>query len=81
MHAEFEKKQYEQHLNLELLKGSNLLFPPGQMLENTVGFDAALFTAHPKFWKHFPAHYKWHHRFLRNAPNGITLLSKYNQFT
>lgn len=73
MHAEFEEKQYEQHLNLELLKGSNLLFPPGQMLENTVGFDAALFTAHPKFWKHFSFYYKWYHRLLHNAPNGISL--------
>lgn len=73
MQAEFEEKEYEQHLNLELLKGSNLLFPPGQMLENTVGFDAALFTAHPKFWKHFPFHYKWHHRLLHNSPNGISL--------
>lgn len=73
MQAEFEEKQYEQHLNIELLRGHNLLFPPGQMLENTVGFDAALFTAHPKFWKHFPYLYKWHHRLLRNAPQGISL--------
>lgn len=73
MQAEFEEKQYEQHLNLELLNGSNLLFPPGQMLENTVGFDAALFTAHPKLWKHFPHLYKWHHWLLRNAPRGMSL--------
>lgn len=73
MQAEFEEKQYEQHLNLELLKGSNLLFPPGQYLENTVGFDAALFTVHPKFWKNFPNLYKWRHWLLHSAPKGISL--------
>lgn len=73
MQAEFEEKQYEQHLNIELLKGSNLLFPPGQMLENTVGFDAALFTTRRNFWKHFPPHYKWYHILMRNAPSGVPL--------
>lgn len=73
MQAEFEEKQYEQHLNIELLRGTNLLFPPGQMLENTVGFDAALFTTNPKFWEHFPYLYKWHHELLRKAPQGISL--------
>jgi hypothetical protein len=53
MIAEFEEKQYELHLNLELLQGSNLLFPPGQVLENILGFDAAIYTRHPRFWTHF----------------------------
>jgi hypothetical protein len=53
MLAEFEEKQYEQHLNNALLEDKKLLFPPGQVLEGYLGFDAALFTIHPKFWKHF----------------------------
>lgn len=73
MKAEFEEKQYEQHLNLELLEGKNLLYPPGQVLENTLGFDAALFSSHPKFWKHFPEYYHLHHRFFRHGPRGIRL--------
>ena len=73
MIAEFEEKQYEGLLNLELLQDNKLLFPPGQVLENTVGFDVALFTEHPKFWRNFPCHYKWYHRILHNAPSGISL--------
>lgn len=73
MKAEFEEKQYEQHLNIELLQGENLILPPGQVLEHTFGFDAVLFSKHPKFWKHYPHMYKWHHRLFRNAPKGIHL--------
>jgi hypothetical protein len=51
MLAEFEEKQYEQQLNIELLQGSNLLFPPGQVLENELGFDAALYTNNKLFWE------------------------------
>ena len=73
MQAEFEEKQYEQHLNIELLQGENLILPPGQVLENTFGFDAALFSKHPDFWRHYPDMYKWYHQILRHAPNGVEL--------
>ncbi|WP_155986104.1 hypothetical protein [Thioalkalivibrio sp. AKL10] len=71
MLAEFEEKQYEQHLNIELLQGSNLIFPPGQHLENVLGFDAALFTRNRDFWRHFLGGYPWYRRFFRNYLNGL----------
>jgi hypothetical protein len=73
MKAEFEEKQYEQHLNLELLQGENLILPPGQVLEHTFGFDAAIFSKHPKFWRHYPYMCKWYHRIFKQAPNGVKL--------
>ncbi len=71
MLAEFEEKQYEQHLNIELLQGSNLIFPPGQHLENVLGFDAALFTRNKAFWRHFLGGYPWYRRFFKNYLNGL----------
>ncbi len=71
MLAEFEEKQYEQHLNIELLQGSNLIFPPGQHLENVLGFDAALFTRNTAFWRHFLGGYPWYRRFFKNYLNGL----------
>jgi len=50
MIAEFEEKQFEQHLNIELIAGKNLFYAPGQFLEHTLGFDVALMTYHPRFW-------------------------------
>ena len=67
MKADFEEKQYEQHLNNELLDGSNLLFPPGQVLEHTLGFDAAIFTRAPQFWRYF------FHICHGNVPRGLKL--------
>ncbi|MCC2617355.1 hypothetical protein LJ739_13975 [Aestuariibacter halophilus] len=71
MLSEFEEKQYEQHLNNELLQGSNLIFPPGQHLENVLGFDAALFTRNKNFWRHFLGSYPWYRRFFRFYLNGM----------
>lgn len=71
MLSEFEEKQYEQHLNIELLQGSNLIFPPGQHLENVLGFDAALFTRNKNFWRHFLGGYPWYRRFFRTYLNGL----------
>lgn len=71
MLSEFEEKQYEQHLNIELLQGSNLIFPPGQHLENVLGFDAALFTKNKHFWRHFLGEYPWYRRFFRSYLDGM----------
>lgn len=59
MHAEFEEKTYEQHLTSELMHNRRLFFPPGQVLENIVGFDVALRTSNHAFWKLFPHMYPW----------------------
>jgi hypothetical protein len=53
MKCEFEEKQFEQHLNLQLLEDYRLLYPPGQVLENIVGFDVALYTKRRSFWRLF----------------------------
>lgn len=71
MLAQFEEKQYEQHLNIELLQGSNLIFPPGQHLENVFGFDAALFTRNRAFWRHFLGGYPWYRRFFKAYLDGL----------
>ncbi|MGA2624732.1 MAG: hypothetical protein ABSF91_12810 [Bacteroidota bacterium] len=52
--AEFEEKTFEQQLTRELLSRRSLFFPPGQMLENSLGFDVALFTHRRHFWRMFP---------------------------
>jgi hypothetical protein len=47
--AEFEEKEFEQTLNGQLCP-SGLMWPPGQVLEELVGFDVALHTVHAVFW-------------------------------
>lgn len=64
MIAEFEEKQFESHLNIELLGGTNLFYAPGQSLENTLGFDAALMTNHKNFLRLFPPFRHPNHRGL-----------------
>jgi len=55
MNAEFEEKQYEQQMNIELLCkcDTSNLFAPGQCLENSLGFDVALYSCNKKFWQFF----------------------------
>ena len=59
-HAEFEEKEYENPLNIELLfnKSTNI-WAPGQVFEEHFGIDSALLATHPTFWKLFnPNHSK-----------------------
>lgn len=87
MIAEFEEKEYEQNLNFELLYKKGLMFSPGQVLENTLGFDVALFSRNRDFWKLFPHHHRYHRfRFFRHFekyfwdfPYGIHLETRYWQ--
>jgi hypothetical protein len=53
MRCEFEEKQFEQHLNNQLVDDKRLIYAPGQVLENVLNFDAALFTTNPHFWRNF----------------------------
>ena len=49
--AEFEEKEYEQPLNVELLFDTkNLLWTPGQVFEEHFGIDAALSSGDPRLW-------------------------------
>lgn len=70
MYAEFEEKTYEQHLTSELVHSRRLFFPPGQVLEDIVGFDVALRTSNHHFWKLFPHMYPWWRRMFFMHPPG-----------
>lgn len=63
--AEFEEKEYEQPLNFELLfDRQNLLWSPGQVLEEHFGIDAAMFSGDPRLWMMFG---------YPDIPNGVIL--------
>ena len=47
--AEFEEKEFEGPLNGQLGLGGPI-WSPGQVLEEAVGFDVAIFTVHATFW-------------------------------
>lgn len=49
--AEFEEKEFECPLNGQLNRGGKM-WPPGQVLEQVVGFDAALFVDAVAVWAH-----------------------------
>lgn len=49
--ADFEEKEYEVPLFVELANGSPYVWSPGQVLENKLAFDGAQFTGNPTFWK------------------------------
>ena len=49
--AEFEEKSYEAPLYNQLERSQNLLFTPGQVLENTLGFDRGLFLSQAAVWE------------------------------
>ena len=49
--AEFEEKSYEGPLYNQLERGNPELFTPGQVLENSLGFDAGLFVAQAALWQ------------------------------
>ncbi len=49
--CEFEEKQYENAANLELARNSPRVFPPGQVLENILGYDVAAEPGDNKIWE------------------------------
>jgi hypothetical protein len=73
MRSEFEEKTYEQHLTSELVHARRLFFPPGQVLEDIVGFDVALRTSNRTFWALFPHMYPAWRAMLFLAPSGAQL--------
>ncbi len=56
--AQFEEKEYEHALAAELAHAS-ILWAPGQVLEQYLGFDFGVFTAHEYLWNihGFPQHH------------------------
>ena len=51
MKAKFEEKTYESYFNNELDKKSDIYFPPGQVLEGSLGFDASSFSKNRGLWR------------------------------
>jgi hypothetical protein len=49
--SEFEEREYEAPLYVQLQHASANVWSPGQVLEAHVGFDHALLTMHPHFWR------------------------------
>lgn len=79
MRAQFEEKTYEQYLTSELVHSRGLFFPPGQVLENIVGFDVALRTSNTTFWKLFPHMNPWWRRMLFAHPPGTRIRQEWWQ--
>lgn len=52
--AEFEEKTYEKLFGQELARGRPICFPPGQVLENLIGFDDAFALPWHDFFLRFP---------------------------
>jgi hypothetical protein len=50
-YAEFEEKEYEGPLNMELIRGSRNLWTPGLVFEYHFGIDAALLVKNRYFWQ------------------------------
>lgn len=67
--AEFEEKEYEFPLYRQLQQTHPVLWPPGQVLEDYLGFDAALMLRDPYIWRLYqrgrplrglsPYHFDW----------------------
>ena len=51
MKVYFEEKTYESYFNNELDSKSSIYFPPGQVLEGLLGFDASANSSNRKLWK------------------------------
>lgn len=73
MKCEFEEKQYEQLLNMELAGTKQILYVPGQVFENVIGIDAAIYSRSRRFWR------LW--RFRPSWPPGVYLEPRFWDWT
>lgn len=62
--SEFEEKEFEAPLYNQLECGTRLVWSPGQVFEQYVGFDRALFLYDPALWRFFG---------VVTAPRGVFL--------
>ncbi|AMJ86151.1 MULTISPECIES: hypothetical protein [Alteromonas] len=51
MKSNFEEKTYESYFNNELDRKSEIYFPPGQVLEGSLGFDSSSFSKNRRLWQ------------------------------
>ena len=66
MKAKFEEKTFESYFNSELDRKSDIYFPPGQVLEGSLGFDASALTRNRRIWRRLGFPY-WFHPHFRGA--------------
>jgi len=52
MKVHFEEKTYESYFNNELDSKASIYFPPGQVLEGLLGFDAVANSKNRRLWKY-----------------------------
>lgn len=77
MQADFEEKEFETQLNAEMRVRYGFIYAPGQVLEHTLGIDAALMCPCTEFWKIMdPPHPDTLYP-IKPVPNGIALNSSY----
>ncbi|MBQ4799990.1 hypothetical protein J8L73_12740 [Pseudoalteromonas sp. MMG006] len=67
MKSNFEEKTYESYFNNELDRKSQVYFPPGQVLEGSLGFDSSSFSKNRKLWRRL-GHPYWFHPDFEGAP-------------
>lgn len=72
MNAEFEEKTYESYFTIELAKQYPIFFPPGQVCEGWLGFDAAFYITSSTF-RSYPLRGK---NYLNKLPFQIQNLPK-----
>jgi hypothetical protein len=51
MRSRFEEKTFENYFNAELDTQSDIFFPPGQVQEGSLGFDASAFSRSRRLWR------------------------------
>jgi len=51
MKAQFEEKTFESYFNNELDRRSEIYFPPGQVLEGSLGFDSSTLSKNRRLWR------------------------------
>ncbi len=63
MKAKFEEKTFESYFNSELDRKSDIYFPPGQVLEGSLGFDASALTRNRRIWRRLGYPFWFHPQF------------------
>jgi hypothetical protein len=51
--SEFEEKEFEAPLYNQISVGNRLVWSPGQVFENHIGIDHAVFLEDPRLWRYF----------------------------
>jgi hypothetical protein len=75
--AQFEEKEFEAQINGEMRLRYGFIYAPGQVLEHTIGIDAALVCPCTEFWKLFQPPHPASLFPVNVMPGGLQLNSTY----